>query len=152
MTRPKMAAPGVLEMYDAILAELRDIDTTPGSKMQVGENEAPKCPKPFLILSTGSSPQGSGPIDDTQSDARTRFQINAVGETARQAMWAIGKSRDVMIPSILNLRLTTSERRILTVTLDVAVPPPPKNAGSGETTHLTSDLYIVLSTPRITVL
>lgn len=97
MTRPSMTRPSNYPLSKALMAVLQTIDIGADQDgyelMPVGWGIAPNAPLPYLVLTSFSSREGEGPMNDIQADTPDIYQISAFGESAQQAEAALSLSR-----------------------------------------------------------
>lgn len=149
MAHVKMTRPAATTLIDAIIATLIDeidVDLGGGEEVAVGDGEAPNCPPPFLIVSSITSPEAEGPLDDTQADVEERIQISAVGETRSQADFLRDKSRAVMTAENINEDMPV-DRMVDRVVIDLDIGVTSENRGRPEPLFIARDQYKIRTTP-----
>lgn len=132
-------------LLDAVAASVAF--AAPAATVEVYDREAPAgVARPYLVVyPLGPSSIGGAPLGDAASDAAFTVQVAAVGDTARQAEWALAKARAGLLAQDADAAFT----------VPIAVPggvvtwrewqseDPSRAEG---TFHVVSDRYVIFTT------
>lgn len=138
-------------MARALLSPVIDacITIAESTGIQVGDAVAPDCPKPYIVVSSVSSPRYTGPLSDTEADSNDRIQFTCIGDTREQADWARDKLRAALTTAALDAEFVTAsaDRRTLRVILDIPRGVQRDDRGLPEPIFSGIDQYMIETTP-----
>ena len=115
----------------------------------VGLSVAPDCERPFIIITSVSSPRYDGPFSNIEADGSDRIQFTATAMSAEQADWLRDKIRGVLTIEALDAAFATltEPRRILRVILDIPRGVQRDDRGLPAPIFNSIDQYMIESTP-----
>jgi len=110
---------------------------------------APNCPKPYIVVTSVSSPRYSGPLSDTEADGMDRIQFSCVGETAEQSDWLRDQVRGVLTVDALDAAfgVLSEPRRTLRCILDIPRGVQRDDRGLPAPIFVSIDQYMIETTP-----
>jgi len=120
-----------------------------GSAVPVSPANAPDCPKPYIVVTSVSSPRYTGPMSDTEADSADRIQFSCVALSAVQADWLRDKVREVLTTAALDAAFVTlsANRRVLMCILDIPRGVQRDDRGLPEPIFNSIDQYMIETTP-----
>ena len=115
----------------------------------VGDGVAPDCDKPYIVISSVSSPPYTGPLSDGEADSSDRVQFSSIGETREQADLVRDSIRTALTYSALDTEFVTASanRRTLNLRLDVPRPLERDDRGLPSPIFISVDQYLIETTP-----
>jgi len=117
-----------------------------GKQIPIGLGEAPECPPPYLIISSGTQGGYTGPWTDPDADASDRIQITAVGISDETSLGALDKAREQL--TFANLVAEgIPDRKILSVNLNLSRGGFVEQRGIPEPLFSNVDQYLIATTP-----
>ncbi len=125
------------------------INIAESTGLPVGDNVAPDCAKPFIVVSSVSSPRYSGPLDDGEADSSDRIQFSAVGDTREVADWARDKIRAALTRAALDAEFVniSASRRTMNLVLDIPRGVQRDDRGLPNPIFTAIDQYMIETTP-----
>lgn len=125
------------------------VNIAKSTNVPVGDNVAPDCPKPYVVVSSVSSPRYDGPLSSPEADSSDRIQFACIGETRAQADLVRDGIRTALTQSALDTEFVTlsADRRILRVILDIPRGAQRDDRGLPDPIFLAIDQYMIETTP-----
>ena len=138
-------------MPRALLSPIIDacIAIAKSTNIPVGDGVAPKCDKPYIVVSSVSSPSYDGPLDDGEADSSDRVQFSCVGETREQADLMRDSLRAAMTFAAFDAEFASSSanRRMMLLVLDIPRGVTRDDRGLPNPIFMGVDQYIIKTTP-----
>lgn len=122
-----------------------------GIGFPVSPSDAPNCPRPYIVVTSVSSPRYSGPMSDTEADSADRIQFSCIADTAEQADWLRDKVREVLTVSALDAQFVTlnADRRTMRLILDIPRGVQRDDRGLPAPIFTSTDQYMIETTPTV---
>lgn len=125
------------------------INIASSTGLPVGDNVAPDCDKPYVVVSSVSSPRYSGPLNDGEADSADRIQFSCVGTSRAQADAARDSVRNALTYENLDAEFTnlSASRRTLNLILDIPRGVQRDDRGLPNPIFTAIDQYMIETTP-----
>jgi len=140
-----------VDMARALISPILDacIAIAKTTNVAVGDNVAPDCDKPYIVVSSVSSRRYSGPLSDGEADSNDRIQFASIGETREQADLVRDSVRAALTTAALDAEFTSSgaNRRTLELILDIPRGVQRDDRGLPNPIFNSVDQYLISTTP-----
>lgn len=115
----------------------------------VGDNVAPDCDKPYIVVSSVSSRSYTGPLSDGEADSNDRIQFASIGETREQSDLVRDSVRIALTTAALDAEFVTAgaNRRVLELMLDIPRGVQRDDRGLPNPIFSSVDQYLISTTP-----